>query len=97
MRSRSDGLEFLFFADTHLGFDLPARPRIERRRRGPDFFANFERALAPALAGEKNRSKRMKAWKIASSLGSDLGKQMYTRYMVEQGLARVRIRVVKRR
>lgn len=39
-------------ADTHLGFDLPLRPRVKRRRRGPDFFANFERALAPALAGE---------------------------------------------
>ena len=33
--------------------DLPQRPRVERRRRGPDFFANFERALAPALAGCK--------------------------------------------
>ena len=39
-------------ADTHLGFDLPLRPRVERRRRGPDFFANFERALAPARRGE---------------------------------------------
>jgi exonuclease SbcD len=42
----------LFVADTHLGFDLPFRPRIQRRRRGPDFFANFERALAPARNGE---------------------------------------------
>ena len=39
-------------ADTHLGFDQPFRPRIKRRRRGPDFFANFERALKPALNGE---------------------------------------------
>jgi DNA repair exonuclease SbcCD nuclease subunit len=42
----------LFVADTHLGFDLPFRPRVERRRRGPDFFANFERALEPAMCGE---------------------------------------------
>jgi len=42
----------LFVSDTHLGFDLPARPRIERRRRGPDFFACFEKALEPALRGE---------------------------------------------
>lgn len=42
----------LFVSDTHLGFDMPSRPRIERRRRGPDFLACFERALAPALAGE---------------------------------------------
>lgn len=41
----------LFVADTHLGFDLPFRPRIERRRRGHDFFANFERALRPAYEG----------------------------------------------
>jgi len=45
-------LRVLLLADTHLGFDLPHRPRVERRRRGPDFFANFERALAPARRGE---------------------------------------------
>lgn len=42
----------LFLADTHLGFDLPFKPRVKRRRRGHDFFANFERAIKPALAGE---------------------------------------------
>jgi exonuclease SbcD len=42
-------VRILFLADTHLGFDLPQRPRIERRRRGHDFFANFERALDAAL------------------------------------------------
>ena len=42
----------LLLADTHLGFDLPFKPRIERRRRGDDFFANYERALQPALRGE---------------------------------------------
>jgi len=45
-------LRILLVADTHLGFDLPVRPRVERRRRGPDFFACFERALEPALRGE---------------------------------------------
>ena len=45
-------IRILFMADTHLGFDLPFRPRIKWRRRGPDFFANFERALLPALNGE---------------------------------------------
>jgi exonuclease SbcD len=48
----ADLIRVLLLADTHLGFDLPFRPRIERRRRGPDFFANFDRALQPALAGE---------------------------------------------
>ena len=41
----------LFLADTHLGFDLAFRPRVARRRRGPEFFANFQRALQPALDG----------------------------------------------
>lgn len=45
-------MRLLFVSDTHLGLDLPARPRVARRRRGEDFFRNFELALAPALAGE---------------------------------------------
>jgi DNA repair protein SbcD/Mre11 len=45
-------IRVLLVADTHLGFDLPQRPRVERRRRGEDFFASFERALQPALRGE---------------------------------------------
>lgn len=45
-------VRLLLVADTHLGFDLPLRERVKRRRRGPDFFACFERALEPALAGE---------------------------------------------
>ncbi|HEY7567365.1 MAG TPA: metallophosphoesterase [Gemmatimonadaceae bacterium] len=42
-------VRILFLADTHLGFDLPVRPRIERRRRGHDFLANYTTALQPAL------------------------------------------------
>jgi exonuclease SbcD len=45
-------LRILLVADTHLGFDLPFRPRLDKRRRGPDFFANFERTLQPALDGK---------------------------------------------
>ena len=47
-----DAVRILLLADSHLGFDLPVRPRVERRRRGHDFLANYARALAPALAGE---------------------------------------------
>jgi exonuclease SbcD len=47
-----DLVRILFLADTHLGFDSSFRPRIERRRRGPDFFRNFDRALEPARRGE---------------------------------------------
>ena len=36
-------------ADSHLGFDLPVRPRVQRRRRGFDFQGNHDRALAAAL------------------------------------------------
>jgi exonuclease SbcD len=45
-------VRILFLSDTHLGLDLPARPRVARRRRGEDFFRNLALALAPALAGE---------------------------------------------
>jgi DNA repair exonuclease SbcCD nuclease subunit len=45
-------IRLLFLADTHLGFDYPFRPRIDRRRRGEDFFANYAQALEPAFKGE---------------------------------------------
>ena len=45
-------IKLLFLADTHLGFDYPFRPRIQRRRRGEDFFANYHRALEPARKQE---------------------------------------------
>lgn len=47
-----DDVKILLLADSHLGFDLPARPRVERRRRGHDFLFNYASALQPALAGE---------------------------------------------
>lgn len=45
-------IRVLLLADTHLGFDFPLRPRVDRRRRGPDFFNNTRAALAPALRRE---------------------------------------------
>ena len=48
----SDGIRLLLLADSHLGFDLPVRPRVARRRRGHDFLANYAAALEPALRGE---------------------------------------------
>lgn len=41
-------MKILFLADTHLGFDLPNNPRILRRRRGEDFFENYEHVLSQA-------------------------------------------------
>lgn len=52
MRYAAPVIKVLLLADTHLGFDLPSRPRSERRRRGPDFFAMTRLGLAPALRGE---------------------------------------------
>lgn len=43
-------LRVLFLSDTHLGFDLPVRPRTDDRRRGVDFFENTSRALDVAIA-----------------------------------------------
>lgn len=45
-------IKILFLADTHLGFDLPLRSRIQRRRRGDDFFKNYHLALQPAFKKE---------------------------------------------
>jgi len=42
-------IKILFIADTHLGFDLPFKPRIQRRRRGVDFFNNYKLVLRPAF------------------------------------------------
>ena len=47
-----DVIRILLLADTHLGFDLPVNPRVNRRRRGHDFLANYAAALQPALTGE---------------------------------------------
>lgn len=38
-------ISLIFFADTHLGFDFPLHPRVEKEHRGPDFFRNYERVL----------------------------------------------------
>jgi len=48
----SERIRILLLADTHLGFDLPTRARVERRRRGHDFLANYATALRPALERE---------------------------------------------
>jgi exonuclease SbcD len=48
----STEIRILLLADTHLGFDMPVRPRVERRRRGSDFLANYAVVLESALAGE---------------------------------------------
>jgi DNA repair protein SbcD/Mre11 len=48
----STDIPILLLADSHLGFDLPVRPRTGRRRRGYDFLANYAAALEPALEGE---------------------------------------------
>ncbi len=45
-------MRLLFLSDTHLGHDLPARPRVAGPRRGADFFESFEAALEPARRGE---------------------------------------------
>jgi DNA repair exonuclease SbcCD nuclease subunit len=52
MLDRITPVRILLLADSHLGFDLPLRPRVDRRRRGHDFLANHEKALAPATGGE---------------------------------------------
>ncbi|MBU1535954.1 metallophosphoesterase [Myxococcota bacterium] len=38
-------VRLLFFSDSHLGYDYPIKPRIDRNRRGMDFFDNFDTVL----------------------------------------------------
>lgn len=46
-------IRFVFFSDTHLGFDFPLRGPVRggsaRRRRGQDFFDNYQRVLDHAI------------------------------------------------
>lgn len=42
-------VEVIFLADSHLGYDHPMKPRSERKRRGEDFFKNFEGILNYAI------------------------------------------------
>jgi len=42
-------LKIVFFADTHLGVDYPIKPQVKRRRRGEDFFNNYQKVLNYAL------------------------------------------------
>lgn len=48
----SRSLRILHLADSHIGAELPARPRSLRRHRGDDFVDSYRRALAPAIAGQ---------------------------------------------
>ena len=45
MANKGPRLRILFFADTHLGFDFPLRPRVDMRRRGQGFFDNYQHIL----------------------------------------------------
>lgn len=36
-------IQIVLLADTHLGLDLPVKPRVERRRRGWDLLDNYQR------------------------------------------------------
>ncbi len=41
-------INIIFFSDTHLGFDYPLRPRVNKPHRGEDFFKNFKAVLSYA-------------------------------------------------
>jgi len=47
-------VKITFFSDTHLGYDLPVRPRLNIRRRGEDFFINTRQVLDKAIAGKSD-------------------------------------------
>ena len=45
-------LKIVFFADTHLGVDYPINPKVDRRRRGEDFFDNYKKVLDYAVESD---------------------------------------------
>lgn len=47
-------VKIIFLADTHLGFDYPLRPKKNIRRRGIDFFNNFDKVLDYAKTSGAN-------------------------------------------
>ncbi len=49
MEHENSSIKIVVLSDTHLGFDYPVRPRINRRRRGYDFFNNFQYLLEFAV------------------------------------------------
>ena len=48
MTKENNFIKIVFTADSHLGFDYPIRPRLDRRRRGHDFFDNYRIILEHA-------------------------------------------------
>jgi DNA repair exonuclease SbcCD nuclease subunit len=70
-------MRVLFLSDTHLGLDLPSRPRVARRRRGDDFFRNYHRVLDAVRAeridvvvhgGDLLYRSRVPAWLVEAAL-----------------------------
>lgn len=72
-------VRLLVLSDTHLGFDLPVRPRVERTRRGEDFFAAFEAALAPASGGEVDAVVHLGDLFFRSRISAALATRAFTR------------------
>ncbi|MHC4198740.1 MAG: carbohydrate ABC transporter permease, partial [Planctomycetota bacterium] len=63
-------------------------PPFERGRE-PAMLAHYHfKALNASLAGEENRKKRLKAWKILSTLNGSRGARWFTEMQVKAGLAR---------
>lgn len=75
------GVRILLLSDTHIGFDTPRHERVQRRRRGPDFQASFERALEPALRGEVD---------LVVHAGDLFHRSRVSAAVAEQGLAPLR-------
>ncbi len=71
-------VRLLVLSDTHLGFDLPMRPRVERPRRGEDFFAAFEAALAPAFRGGVDAVVHLGDLFFRSRISASLATRVFT-------------------
>jgi exonuclease SbcD len=48
-QNMSTRINILFFADSHLGIDHPLKPKVDKPRRGHDFFRNYAHILQVAV------------------------------------------------
>ncbi len=82
---KRSGLTVLLFGDTHLGFDYPIKPRVTRRRRGADFFANYQRVLDFALKTRPDLVVHGGDFFFRSKVSPQIVKESYERLMVVAG------------
>lgn len=74
-------LKLLVFSDTHLGFDYPMRPRIKIRRRGEEFFSNFNHVLNYGLKNNVDYILHLGDLFFRCKVHNDIVKRAYSKLL----------------